>query len=177
MTEFEGLGAREDLELTLSEGDPREYVLHQKRYGLTFRTFQSGEIDAAELMGKQITQLNILRRKFLEDLRRGDRIFVYKRNDELREQDVLPLHAALGRFATNTLLFVTPTDPAHPPGTVERLMPGLFRGSIDRFAPLNNPNDLSLERWLNVCVNSFLLALSEAATTGTTSLLRIIQNR
>jgi hypothetical protein len=63
----------------------------------------------------------------------------------------------LNRFAANTLLFVTPADAAHPPGTVERLMPGLLRGSIDRFAPPENAHDLSLECWLAVCVNAHQL--------------------
>ena len=162
--EFEGLAEPEDLELTISEGERPEYVLHAGRYALTFHTFQfEGEIDAAELLAKQIARLRLLRRKLLEDLRLGETIFIYKRNEALREQDVLPLHAALNRFAANTLLFVTTADAAHPPGTVERLMPGLLRGYIDRFAPQENAHDLSLERWLAVCVNAHRLAHKTAA--------------
>ena len=162
--EFEGLEVREDLMLTFSEAERREYVLHHSRYALSFHTFQyENEIDAAELMGKQSARLRLLRRKFLEDLREGEKIFVYKRNEALSEQDVLPLHVALNRFAPNTLLFVTPADAAHPPGTVERLMPGLLRGSIDRFAPPENAHDLSLECWLAVCVNAYRLARETAA--------------
>lgn len=178
MAEFEALGAREDLELTLSDDERREYVLHQRRYALTFRTSNyENEIDPAELIIKQIMQLNLLRRKFLEDLRSSAKIFVYKRYEALCEQDVLPLHAVLNRFAANTLLFVTPADAAHPPGTVERLMPSLLKGSIDRFAPLDNPTDLSLEIWLKICVNAFLLALSEAGTISTTNLLKMIRGK
>ncbi len=162
--EFDGLGDRDKLELTLSDAKPREYVLHERRYELTFHTFQyEGEVDAAELMGKQMARLRLLRRKLLEDLRGGEKIFVCKRNEALQEQDVLPLHAALNRFAPSTLLFVTPADAAHPPGTVERLMPGLLKGAIDRFAPLENAHDLSLERWLEICVNAHRLARQPAA--------------
>jgi hypothetical protein len=164
--EFEGLAEREDLELTISEGERREYVLHASRYALTFHTFQyEGEIDAVELMAKQIARLRLLRRKLLEDLRLGEKIFVYKRNEVLHEHNVLPLHALLNRFAANTLLFVTPADAAHPPGTVERLMPGLLQGYVDRFAPSKNAHDLSLERWLAVCVNAFRLVRKAAGAS------------
>jgi hypothetical protein len=156
--EFEGLGARESVQLALSEGERREYVLYERQYALTFHTFQyESQVDAAELLRKQIARLQLLRRKFLADLRGGEKIFVCKRNDVLLEQDVLPLHAALNRFAPNTLLYVTRADAEHPPGSVERLMPGLLRGAIDRFAPPENAHDLSLECWLAVCVNAHRL--------------------
>jgi len=162
MAEFEGLSRREDLELTLSDGERREYVLHQRRYALALHTFQyEDEIDATELMTKQIKQLNLLKRKFIRDLRGGDKIFVCKRSEALCEQDMLPLHAVLNRFAVNTLLFVTPADATHPPGAVERLLPGLLRGNIDRFASSNEAVDLSLEIWLEICVKSYLLIMSE----------------
>ncbi len=164
MAEFGGLGARKSLELTLSEGERREYVLHDKRYALTFHTFHyEDEADAAELMRKQIARLQLLRRKFLEDLRDGEKIFVCKRNETLLEQDVLPLHAALNRFAPNTLLYVVPADGTVPPGTVEQLMPGLLRGTIDRFAPPENAHDLSLECWLALCVNAYRLVRETSA--------------
>jgi hypothetical protein len=156
--EFEGLGSRENVELTLSEGERREYVLYQKQYALTFHTFKyEGEVDPAVLMGQQIARLALLRRKLREELRAGEKIFVCKRNEALTEHEILPLYALLNRFGANTLLFVTPADAAHPPGTVERLMPGLLRGAIDRFAPSENAHDLSLEYWLAVCVNAYRL--------------------
>jgi hypothetical protein len=166
MAEFEGFGARETVEFALSEGERREYVLYEKQYALTFHTFQyEGEVDAPALMGKQIARLQLLRRKFLEDLREGGKIFVCKRNEALSEQEILPLHAALNRFATNTLLYLTPADAEHPPGTVERLMPGLLRGWIDRLAPPKNAHDLSLECWLAVCVNAYRLMHEPATAT------------
>jgi hypothetical protein len=156
--EFDGLGARDNVELTLSEGQRREYVLFQKQYALTFHTFKyENEVDPAVLMDQQIARLGLLRRKLLEELRAGEKIFVCKRNDALSEQEILPLYALLNRFAANTLLFVTPADEAHPSGTVEQLMPGLLRGAIDRFAPPENAHDLSLESWLSVCVNAYRL--------------------
>lgn len=177
MEEFEALDVQEDLELTLS-GERREYVLRHRRYGLTFRTSQyADKIGEGELMVKQLEHLGLLRRKFLEDLRSGDKIFLVKRNDPLSEQDVLPLHAALNRFAANTLLFVTPADVTHLPGTVERLLPSLLRGNIDKFAPQDDPTGLSLAVWLRICVNAFLLTLSEAGTISPTHLSKMIRNR
>jgi len=161
--EFAGLGTRENVELTLSEGERREYVMYQKHYALTFHTFKyENEVDAAVLKDQQIARLALLRRKLLEELRTGEKIFVCKRNEALNEQEALPLYAALNRFAANTLLFVTPADAEHPPGTVEQLMPGLLRGAVDRFAPPQNAHDLSLESWLAVCVNAYRLVHDKA---------------
>ena len=50
----------------------------------------------------------------------------------------------------------------HPPGAVDRVLPGLFRGYIDRFALDDNAHDLSLEVWLSICVNADKLARDPA---------------
>jgi len=55
-------------------------------------------------------------------------------------------------------LWVVPEDQEHPAGAVDRIIPGLLRGYIDRFAPQENAYDLSVEAWLSVCVNAFRLA-------------------
>ena len=46
---------------------------------------------------------------------------------------------------------MVPADPAHPPGTVEILLPGLLRGHVDRFAPNKNAHDISLSPWAALC--------------------------
>ncbi|MGH7156249.1 MAG: hypothetical protein ACREF3_20175 [Acetobacteraceae bacterium] len=157
-TQFDGLGEISHLEYRLSEGNKPEYVIRDRRSSLVFHTFlHEGEVTEADLLPQQARRLNLLRRKILEDLHNGEKIFVCKRNVTLSEQEILPLHAALNRYGPNSLLWVVSGDGAHPPGTVDQLMPGLMRGYIDRFAPYENAHDLSLEAWLSITVNAFLM--------------------
>ena len=156
---FADIGEARNMDCWLSEGPRREYVIRDRQHGLVFHTFlYEDDVAETEMIGKQAARLKFLQRKLLEDLKNGEKVFVCKRNTPLTEQEILPLHTALNRFGRNTLLFVVPADEAHPPGAVDRVLPGLFRGYIDRFAPDDNAYDLSLEVWLSICVNADKLA-------------------
>jgi hypothetical protein len=41
---------------------------------------------------------------------------------------------------------------------VTEILPGLYRGELDRLAPDANAHDLSLDVWLQVLLNTWLLA-------------------
>lgn len=152
---FEGLGDKDGLSLTLGEGPKREHVLFDRSYALTFHTFQyEGEADGAALLAQQAQRLSFLRRKLLEDMAGGEKIFVVRRNPPLTEQEALPLCAALGARGPCTLLWPTLADADHPPGSVEQPMPGLLRAYLDRLAPDANAHDMSFEAWLEVCANA-----------------------
>jgi hypothetical protein len=165
-TGFAELGEPANMEFELDNGQRREYVVRDRSLALVFHTFiHEGEVAESELIAQQSTRLRFLRRKFLEDLANGEKIFVVKRNVALTEPEVLPLLAALQRHGADKLLYVVPATPEHPPGTVERLSSGPLRGYIDRFAPPTNAHDLSLGVWLALCVNaSDLLNTSECST-------------
>lgn len=154
-TGFDGVGELARLEFWLTEGPKPEYVVRDKTLSLIFHTFQyAGEVDEARLLARQSARLQFLQRKLLEDLGNGEKIFVCKRNKPVADQEIMALHAALSRYARNTLLWVAPADTQHTPGSVERLMPGLLKGYIDRFAPYENAHDLSFEVWLEICANA-----------------------
>jgi hypothetical protein len=164
---FAGLGDPANMAFELDNGQRREFVVSDRSFGLVFHTFiHEGEAVESELIAQQTTRLLFLRRKFLEDLANGEKIFVIKRNEPLAEQEMFVLHGALRRHTPNTLLYVVPATPEHPPGTVERIAPGLLRGYIDRFAPRGNAHDLSLEVWLALCVNAARIA-GKRADEGT----------
>jgi len=107
---------------------------------------------------QESARLRFLRRKFLEELEANEKVFVYKFDAPVAEEEILPLHMALNRHGTATLLWVVPAEPDWPAGTVEVVMPGLLKGYIDRFAPADNAHDLSFEGWLRVCANAYVLA-------------------
>lgn len=152
---FEGLGALDTLRYWTDDSPRREYVLRDSRYSLTFHTFlYHGDVDESRLLQQQAARLTLLRRKLLEDLANGEKIFVIKRNDPAREEEIVALYAALNLYGRNTLLWVVPADERHQPGAVEPVLPGLLKGSIDRFAPNENAHDLSFELWLRLCLQA-----------------------
>jgi hypothetical protein len=157
-TRFAGLGEPADLAFRLEGRTKPEYIIQEKSYGLVYHTFRyKGEIDEDKFIASESARLKFLIRKFVEDLQGGEKIFVIKRNAPLREEEILPVVAAINAYGPNTLLWVVLADDKHKPGSVEWVMPGLVRGYIDRFAPNENAHDLSLNIWLEICVNAFAL--------------------
>ncbi len=149
--EAAGIGDPATIELDL-RGEPPEYILTEQRYNLTYHTFvYADQMPPARVRHREAQKLTLLRRRMLDDLKSGRRIYVVKHNARLREEDVIALFLLLRHYGPNRLLYVAPADAAHAAGAVELLMPGLARGYIDRFAPYDNAADVSLDCWLAVC--------------------------
>ncbi|MBE7158144.1 MAG: hypothetical protein INR62_06870 [Rhodospirillales bacterium] len=158
-TGFEGLGEIDDIDPRLEGGPQKEYMIHEKRYGLVYHTFvYEGQRSIWLMREQESARLRFLRRKFIEELEATDKIFVYKLNAGVSDEEILPLQMALNRYGDATLLWVVPAERDHPPGTVEVIRPGLLKGYIDRFAPDHNAHDLSFEGWLRICANACVLA-------------------
>lgn len=159
-TGFDGLGEIDDIDPRLEGGGPRkEYMIHEKKFGLVYHTFvYEGQRSIWLMREQESARLKFLRRKFMEELESTDKIFVYKLASGVSEEEILPLHMALNRYGEATLLWVVPAERDRPAGTVEVVMPGLLKGYIDRFAPDENAHDLSFEGWLRVCANAYVLA-------------------
>jgi hypothetical protein len=157
--EFEGIGEPEDITPKLEgNGGRREFMIHERKYGLVYHTFVYEGDRTIDLMRQQeSTRLKFLRRKFIEELDAGEKIFVFKRATPVPESEILPLFMALNRRRANTLLWVVPEETGKPSGTVEVLMNGLLKGYIDRFAPGDNAHDFSFSEWVKLCVHAFLL--------------------
>ncbi|PPQ37311.1 hypothetical protein [Rhodopila globiformis] len=156
---FDGLGEAEAIDPHLEGGPRKEFMIHEKRYGLVYHTFvYEGERSVWLMREQESARLKFLRRKFLEELEATDKIFVYKFNAPIGEEEILPLQMALNRYGDATLLWVVPAEPHRPPGTVEVIAPGLLKGRIDRFAPDDNAHDLSFDGWLRVCANALVLS-------------------
>lgn len=156
---FEGLGEPADIDPRL-EGEPRkEYIVHEKKFGLVYHTFvYEGQRSVWLMREQESARLKFLRRKFMEELESASKIFVYKLGSGVANEEILPLFMALRRYAPATLLWVVPAERDRPPGTVEVIMPGILKGYIDRFAPNTNAHDFSFDGWLRLCANAIVLA-------------------
>jgi hypothetical protein len=148
---FEGLGEPGTIEVIVS-GSEREFVVKEAAYGMTYHTFQyEHQVSLEAVREQQTSRLRFLRRKLLEDIAAGEKIFVLKRDPPLRPEEVLPIYTILNEAGPTWLLWMVPEDATHKAGTVEILLPGLLRGFIDRFAPSENAHELSMPVWTSVC--------------------------
>lgn len=148
---FDGLGDPASTDVIVV-GNDREFVVKDSVYGMTYHTFQyEHQMSLETVRQQQGTRLHFLKRKLMEDIANGEKIFVLKRTPALRPEEVLPLYTLLNELGRNWLLWLVPADPTHRPGTVEVLLPGLLRGYMDRFAPAENAHELSMPVWTAVC--------------------------
>ena len=161
---FVGLGESDSIaiHLTTHPTNPEFYVT-EENYELLYHTYvYAGEATADGVKVQQTRKLQFLKRKFLEDLQDGRKIFVRTCRREFNAtEEMIPLFMALNRDRANTLLWVVYADETHPAGSVERIATGLFIGYIDTFAPEADASNLSVDVWLSICANAYVLLLEQ----------------
>jgi tetratricopeptide (TPR) repeat protein len=136
--DFEGVGDPETTILSSPHADGADWTSQHTRYGMNMHTFQY-DIESysfRELFFKSLCRwLRYRTKKILEDLRSGNKIFVYKVSYENLDGPRLDrLHDALRKHGPGVLLYVRQPDAQHPAGTVEWAKPGLMIGYIRRFS-------------------------------------------
>jgi capsular polysaccharide biosynthesis protein len=156
---FEGLAAAETMTVYLA-GEPgrREYLVRESAYDLMYHTYVSeGAVGLEEMRERETKRLSFLRRKLLEDLEAGEKIWVWKSAATLDADQVQPLLHVLRSLGPNTLLWVVEGDERHPPGSIERLERDFVKGYIERFAPYDNAPDIRPAAWYEVCQRTYHL--------------------
>jgi hypothetical protein len=93
--------------------------------------------------------VRFLARKFREDLRAAEKIFVRK-SATASFEEIAALHAALRRQGDATLLWVTLANGDRRAGEAEVCQPGLLKGYIDRFSAYEDATGSSFA-WFDVC--------------------------
>jgi len=159
---FEGLGAPGTITFSLF-GDPgeREYFVQETVYSLRYHSgVYEGEAPESELEQREVRRLAFLRRKLLEDLATGEKIWVWKCSATTSVDQVEPLLSALRRLGPNVLLWVVEAGPEHPPGSVERLGPDLLQGYAERFAPYEVATAIAPDSWFRLCRSAYRLVHS-----------------
>jgi len=152
---FAGLGEPGTVNVT-AEGAEREYMMNETAWGLRGHTFRyEPDITAEALQAAEALRLGFLRRKLLEDLAAGEKIWVWKSHATTRDEQIRPLLQALRRRGPNILLWVTIADPQHPSGSLERLEPDLLKGYIARFGFGEDGEEMLTEPWLEICQRAY----------------------
>jgi len=176
--DFVGLGLLETISVEAA-GESREFLVNESAYNLMYHSFMhEGQIDPEVLRQREATRLSFLRRKLLEDLKNGEKIWVWKSNLKLPFDQIERLVTVLRRHGPNILLWVVEAGDADRPGSVERITDNLLKGYVERFAPYHNAPDISPQSWLEVCQATYDLCrpttvdeddLEEAAAPETPS--------
>lgn len=146
----------------------REYMVTDLGYGIEYHPFIRIErMSARELRDREVTTLTFLRDKLLRDLRDGEKILVYKQNENLSGDDMRALFARLRGYGPNKLLCVRSTPDPALMGTVSLAEPDLAVGFIDRFARYENvPEYVSYKCWSDICCQAADTLLPSEARTG-----------
>jgi len=145
-TKFEGVG---DTEHTIFQVSHGEYTTQDRRYHMFSHTFTPETAEPMEKFAAQhLRRMRYLRKKLIEDLATGEKIFVYKSNQGVSDQDAMAIFQAIRRYGGQpALLCVRLADEGHPPGTVRTMESGLFMGYIDRFSTV----DINVDVWVELC--------------------------
>lgn len=159
MHRFAGMGAPKNLHAFIPENAKGLYRLYDRHVEIWYNTSQLiAQVSPEDVVALAARRLPFLRRKFLETLESGEKIFIVNRASPMTEPEALAIFAALDMFARNTFVW-TNQDGRLPPGTVVRLAPGFYYGQLDRGGYLGDPSD---EAWLNVVANAALLRAEES---------------
>lgn len=160
---FDGLGTVDTV--TVHPAGPpgrRELMVHEAYLGARYHTFiREGDLDPEALRGREAKRLAFLRRKLLDDLAAGEKIWVWRELGMTDPARLQPLLDALRALGPNLLLWVVAADGGHPPGTVERLGRDLIKGYVERLAPYEDAADIRPASWFEVCENAFGLCRPE----------------
>jgi hypothetical protein len=151
---FEGVGTADAMGLFLDDRPEPEFRVHERRYNLFYSSGRSpAEITRAALLAEQQRRFSLLQRKFLEDLRQGEKLYVVSRGESMTEPEALAIFCALNLEGSNTLLWTVHGD-ADQTGRVDALMPGFLRGHLGL---TNHQNDATPDAWVSVLANGYML--------------------
>jgi tetratricopeptide (TPR) repeat protein len=145
-SKFEGVGDAEHTIIQVSHG---EYTTQDRRYHMFSHTFTPETAEPLDRFTVQhLRRMKYLRKKLIEDLATGEKVFVYKSNSGVSEEDARAIFQAIRGYGGQTaLLCVRLSDAANEPGSVRALESGLFIGYIDRFSTV----DINVDVWVELC--------------------------
>lgn len=151
---FEGVGAPGATRIFVSDPPKPEFKVHEELYYLWYSVGRTPEeTTQAAVHREQCRRLAFLQRKFLEDLRAGEKLFVMTRPELLTEAEALAVFCALQVQGPNTLLWTLHGDAARA-GQVDRDRPGMLRGHL---GVVDDRCYGTTDAWLSVLANACAL--------------------
>jgi hypothetical protein len=146
-------GAPGDLEVFSGHGDA--LWCRSRHHGFTYNTNHPvGSIAPEALAEGEYRRVGYLKRRLLEDLAEGTRIFVRKGLPSEPIEAFLSLREAIGRHGPSVVLRVEETDDPTRVGHAEWHARGILRGYVRRFSPYEGGMRIDLEPWVSLCRNA-----------------------
>ncbi len=130
-----------------------EFFMTDQRLGFSFHTFRGPEQETeAEAIAANERKLRYLKRKFIEDLEDGEKIWLLKDGSRGGDNEAFAFLDALQRKGRNRLFWVTRVVEGRPSGSVEWIAPNLLRGYSGGSHHDAQVFDAAL--WLRLCRNA-----------------------
>ena len=140
---------------------PEYYWLRIPSVGLQMPTMVT-PTDPDAFMVQMRRRLRFLIGKLLEDLREGEKIFIYKTPHSVLGDDfVVALDAAIRRHGPGRLLCIRLPDARRPVGSVEQRPDGVFIGRLGEQVP-----ELDVDSFVSVCKHVFAAVETQRQQTA-----------
>ena len=155
---FAQLDEPRGLEVRLTDRPDREYVMFDRACDLAFHTrIREGEADEMQLASQQALRIAFLRRRLLETLASGDKIFVYATQQPAADEWMQRLHVALRGYGNHALLWVEPADDEELAGSVRPVATGVVNAWIARAAFDQASSRQAFAAWYDICAKAWRL--------------------
>ena len=130
-----------------------EYWVRDNRYNMYGHTFtNASSIEMEVFNGRQCKRMSFLRRKLIQDLVDGDKIFVYCLREGLSYDQATAIGAGIKRYNKDgRLLCVFLEEPENRSGTVRMDDRGFLVGYIDHFSVM----DINVDAWVAICKSAY----------------------
>jgi hypothetical protein len=136
---------------TLHGDTQREFILWESLFGTKSHTgVYDGDIPKDEFLDRLIRRQAFLKRKFLADAAQGRKIFTYKGNDPLTEEQMAGIEAQLRRLGVRHVLFVMPTQEPGKAGTVSIVSPVRAVAYLSSVMPT-----IQYEEWSKIAIATY----------------------
>ena len=153
---FSGVGDPANLRVVLAgEAPKREFMVVERQVGGYHTFILEGEMTEDEMRVRQARYLTFLRRKFLEDLRSGEKIWVWRETTPSSPERIAHLVDRLRRFGPNRLLWITVDDDTARHGRIESISPHLIRGYAGPIAADRLNYTTPLQPWFEICEKAY----------------------
>ncbi len=130
-----------------------EFFMTDQRLGFSFHTFRGPDQETeAEAITANQRKLHYLKRKFIEDLEDGEKIWLLKDGSRGDTHEAFAFLDALQRKGPNRLFWVTRLVPGRPSGSVEWIAPNLLRGYSG--GSHHDAQVFDAPLWLRLCRNA-----------------------
>jgi tetratricopeptide (TPR) repeat protein len=150
--QFDGVG-ESDTTLLIAGG--KEYITRDRNYRMTMHTFiPCDTISHDELLPKMQKRLQFLKRRLLEDLAQGEKMFVYKSIGGIKDEEMAAISDALRAYGNPRILFVKEAGSVEQPGEVTKILPNAYLGFVGRFGHHGGNWNIDFPSWLDLCRNA-----------------------